>query len=162
MCRWIGIDLFEERPNDLVLAHRGDFFRVKGLRIEAGARHDRHAGLHRGLAHEAEIAPHVRMAGVHDAGDAFPFGGAEFIGHQTHVPHGIRTWRRRGRSTRASREGRKTIRGPGGTRRCAEPRVEVRRQRHVLVEKRRAASQLLGLVVFERVLMIAPFGNVGV
>ena len=42
----IGLDLLDERLDDLLLAHGGDLFRIERLRVEAAAGHDRHARLH--------------------------------------------------------------------------------------------------------------------
>ena len=90
---------------------------------------------------------------------------AELLGHQIDVPHGIRAWRRRStrascatsawrRASGASRParagtGRRTIRGPCGGRGRGKPGHEIRSQRHVLMEQRGAAGQLLGRVVLE-------------
>src|SRR5262249_30826077 len=63
----IVVGLFDERLHNLLLAHRGDLFRVERLRIEAATRDDWDARLHRHLTDEVDVSAHVGVPGVDDA-----------------------------------------------------------------------------------------------
>ena len=94
------------------------------------------------------LAAHVRMSGVDDAGDAFAFGFGDFGGHQIDVMHDVAG--PLGAPPATARWGRRqTIRGASGGCGGRKFRIEIRSQLHVLMEKRGAARQFLGRVVFE-------------
>ena len=147
------IGLLDERLDDVVLAHRGDLFRIERLVVEPAAGDDGHAGLHRDLAQEVDVASHVRVAAVDDAGEvAVARGGLHFRGHQVRVAHDVRAGRRRRTATRAAAPrgcGRQTVRGANRRRRREKSRHEVGRELHVFVKQRRAAGEILGRVVLE-------------
>src|SRR5262245_22523415 len=70
----VVVRLLDERPKDLFFAHRGDLFRIKRLRIKSAPNDDGHAGLHRDLTQEIDIASHVRMSPINDTSEtAFVF-----------------------------------------------------------------------------------------
>src|SRR5262249_8578787 len=78
----IVVGLLDQSLDDLLFAHGGDFFRIKRLRIESAARDDGHAGFHRNLANEVDVAAHVGMAAIDDAGDARALYLGDFVRHQ--------------------------------------------------------------------------------
>jgi hypothetical protein len=86
----IVVRLLDQRLDDLLLAHGGNLFRIPRLRIEPTARHDGHAGLHRDLAQEVDVASRVLMPGVDEAGDAVALDLCDFLGHQIDVAHNVR------------------------------------------------------------------------
>src|SRR4051812_4041428 len=106
------------------------------------------------------------MATVDDAADAFTFGDAHLFDLVIEVLHevlaGWRRWRSRWRRGGSARTSGGALR-PGPRRRSAGQRVlatrvnriagparhEVVGERHVLVEERRAAGELIGSVVLE-------------
>ena len=94
--------------------------------------------------------------------DALAFGGGQFLGHEIGVLHEERR-RRRGRRSRGAASGARPLR-PAAPRPASAPRrvrgarlggelhppgQEIGRNRHVLVEERRAARQFLGRVVLQ-------------
>src|SRR5262249_8791913 len=118
----IIVRLLDERSKDLFFAHRGDLFRIKRLRIKSASNDDGHAGLHRDLTQEIDIASHVRMSPINDTSEtAFVFRLHDFGRHEIHVVHDVRRWRRRaaatssaGTATTARRRGRQTVRRSSG------------------------------------------------
>ena len=149
----VVVRLLDERLDDLFFAHGRDLFRIKRLRVKPAACNDRDAGLHRDLTNEVDVASHVRMSGVDNAGDARALGLGDFLRHQIDVVHDVRRWGapppRCRHHRRARGAGGKPFAARSGGCRRSKFRVEIRRQLHVLVEKRGAARQLLGRVVFE-------------
>src|SRR6516162_9855918 len=83
----IVFPLLHERVKYLVLAHAADLAGVERLGVEATTRHDRHTGLCRELSKPPDIAPHVGMTAINDAGDALAFGNRQLLCQQIEVPH---------------------------------------------------------------------------
>ena len=103
----IVVRLLDERFDDLILAHRRDLLRIPRLRVETAADDDRHARLHRDLADEVDVAPHLGVSGFDDAGDvAFGGGLLHFRRHQVDVVHDV------GRGRLRQRLGRRRRRAP--------------------------------------------------
>ncbi len=146
----VVVGLLDERVENLILAHGCDFFRIKRLRIEAAARDDRHAGLHRHLAQEVDVPAHLLVSSIDDAGKvAFARSLHNFSGHQVHAVHDVRAGRRSTTAAGSRRNGRQSIRGARGCGGCGEPDVKVRRELEVFVKQRGSAGQLFRCVVFE-------------
>ena len=121
------------------------------------------------MSNEVDIAAHLRVARVDDAGDAGGLGLVDFLRHQIHIVHDVRGWRRGSNSaavapttsitaaatttiaTAAAARGcrRQTVRGSSGRRCRGKFRVEIAAQLQMLMEQRGAACQILGRVVFE-------------
>src|SRR6266850_8258537 len=92
-------------PTDLFFAHGGDLFRIKRLRVESAAGDDWDSGLHRDLTQEVDVASHVRMPRVDNAGDTLAFDFGDFGRHQIHAAHDVRAC---GRPAATRRERRQT------------------------------------------------------
>src|SRR6476646_10464390 len=97
------------------------------------------------------------MSGVNDTGNSVCFDLRYLSSHQINVMHDVGRWSASSApsatTTAASaprRSGRQTIRRSSGGRGRREFRVEIRRQLHVLMEKRGATCKFLGCVVFQK------------
>ena len=156
----IVVGLSNDRVGELLLAQRRHFFRIERLRVETRALHDRQAGHLRCLANEVEVHAGAFEPCVDEARHAIVLRVVQFFRHEIHIPLRIGAGRS-GRRPRRPAGGRHALRGQHRRRGSPEAIAEIRAERHMLVEQRRAACQLFRSVVLEQSANDRAFGEGG-